>query len=184
MINCLLMDLSSDQDRFTFRILYERTINRFLAIAKSILRNQEDAEEFVHDVYTSWMKDYTTYRHKTINEMTALGIVTVRNRSINLKNRKEKYMETPSDDIEMCFTDHHNDNDVIDYIVKAEKMEALKDAIKGLSADEQMLLMLKYELEMSYREISKTMKIKENTVKIKLTRIKKKLYQTLKNMDS
>ena len=39
MINCLLMDLSSDQDRFTFRILYERTINRFLAIAKSIVTN-------------------------------------------------------------------------------------------------------------------------------------------------
>ena len=90
MITCLIMNLSSEQDRVTFRVLYEKTVNRFLAVAKSILNNQDDAEEIVQDVYTNWMKDYNTYRNKTLEEMTGLGVVMVRNKALNLKNRKEK----------------------------------------------------------------------------------------------
>lgn len=184
MITCLIMNLSSEQDRVTFRVLYEKTVNRFLAVAKSILNNQDDAEEIVQDVYTNWMNDYNTYRNKTLEEMTGLGVVMVRNKALNPKNRKEKYMESPIEDVEIYNTDlYYNNSDILDEVIRNERIEQLKDVLKSLTEDEQMILMLKYELEMSYREIAKAMKIKENTVKIKLARTKKKLYSKLKTQD-
>ncbi len=183
MIACLMMDLETDQDRVEFRTLYEKTVVRFLTIAKSILHNQEDAEETVHDIYTEWMKNYAVYKKKPFNEMEALGVVMVRNKAINLRNRKEKYMEDTTDDVDILSkkaTDE--DESMLDGIVRQETIGEVKKAIRGLTEDEQALLKLRYELEMSIREISNILHIKENTVKVKLQRIRKKLYVELKEV--
>lgn len=176
MLFCLLMNLETDQDRVSFRVLYEKTVNRFLVVAKSILHNQDDAEEVVHDIYTDWMKDYRKYRRKPLNEMTALGVVMVRNRAINLKRRKNNYMERPVDDPDI-YTQNTDEGDqgVLEMMIRNETVESVKQAIKSLTEDEQTILKLRYELEMSRDEIATVMKTNSNTVKKRLQRVRKKL---------
>ncbi len=85
----LVMDLPTEKDRISFCELYEKTSMRFMIIAKSIVHNQDDAEEVVHDLYVDWMKNYEKYRDKSLDDMMALGTVMLRYKAINQKNEKK-----------------------------------------------------------------------------------------------
>jgi len=70
-------------------------------------------------------------------------------------------------------------------VLDMEKRKAILAAIESLNTTERNLLIMKYNLDLSNREIGKILKMKPNTVKVGLYRARKKFkaaYQKLKEV--
>ena len=178
----LLMLLETEEDRVSFRVLYEETYLKFIHVANGILHNQNDAEEIVHDIYVKWADDYKKYRNKSLDEMLRLGIVMTRNRCIDLIRKRNTHNEIPIEIDDDLFEDPHfhtTDDVILDDIINEENITELVAAIKKLTPDEQTILALNFDAGFSYKEIAKEMDLKVSNVKMKLYRIKKKLREEL-----
>ena len=88
-----LILLETEEDRTSFEDMYKKTYLQLIYIARSILMNQPDAEEIVHDVYVRMAENFTLYRGRSLYEMTGLGIIMTRNLSLNRLRFKIRHRE-------------------------------------------------------------------------------------------
>lgn len=167
----LLLLIESEEDRISFREFYEKTYRKYLYIAKSILRNMYDAEEIVHDVYVKMADKYSRYRRYSTDELTGLGVVMVRNACINRIRMRDKHPEVSFESKEPYL----GQGDVLEAVVSEETKEELSAAFGNLKQVDKDILTLKYQYDMTYKEISKILGIQEKTVDMRLYRAKMKL---------
>ncbi|MBR1743601.1 MAG: RNA polymerase sigma factor [Lachnospiraceae bacterium] len=178
----MLFTLETEEEQSSFEILYEKTCRRLLYIARGILHNESDAEEIVQDVYVKWAGDFDRYREKSVEEMLRLGVVMTRNACIDLMRRRKSHTEIPIELRDEIFTGEERGTfrgDILDELISKERVSELAQAIRGLSEEEQLLLVLRYDEEYSYKEIAREMKMRTGTVKMRLYRVKRKLKEVL-----
>lgn len=175
MLGVILL-LETNEDKVSFQKLYEETYRKFLCVALGILHNQNDAEEIVHDVYVKLADNYPKYREKGCKEMLSLGIVITRNACINLIRARERHKETA---IEIDDDLLGEENDPLEEVLRKENENTLYKALSNLKPQDRDILILKYYHDMSYKEIGRTLGLKEKTVDMRLYRIKAKLREVL-----
>ena len=168
----LLLLIETEEDRISFEDMYKRTYLRLLYVAKSILLNQPDAEEAVHDVYVKLAANLSLYRGWPLYEITGLGVIMTRNLCLNRIRSKRRHRESP---IEICEYICGEDDTVLDDIVREETLDELKCAIRELERKEKDILVLRYYYKFSYKQIGKVFDMKEKTVEVRLRRTKAKL---------
>lgn len=171
MLGFLLL-IETEEDRISFEDMYKRTYLRLLYVAKSILLNQPDAEEAVHDVYVKLADNFSLYRGWPLYEITGLGVIMTRNLCLNRIRSKRRHRESP---IEICEYICSEDDTVLDDIVREETLDELKCAIRELERKEKDILVLRYYYKFSYKQIGKVFDMKEKTVEVRLRRTKAKL---------
>ena len=168
----LLFLIETEEDRISFEDMYKRTYLRLLYVAKSILLNQPDAEEAVHDVYVKIADDFSLYRGRSLYEMTGLGVIMTRNICLNRIRSKCRHRESPFEIYEYIYG---KDDTILDDIVREETLEELKCAIRELEQKEKDILVLRYYYKFSYKQIGKVFDMREKTVEVRRRRIKIKL---------
>lgn len=62
-------------------------------------------------------------------------------------------------------------------VLEKEKAEDIRETLEKLSSFQQELLVLKYELELSYKDISSLFNMNENTLKTHVRRAKEKFVE-------
>lgn len=90
----------------------------------------------------------------------------------NYKNRlkRKSFINQLSIDGDSFFERLIGDSDISEIIIKKEDNNRIIDCLTSLKEEFKNLLILKYELDLSYLEISKLLGIPENTVKTYLYR--------------
>ena len=164
------------QDKTALEQLYERYVDKMLGLACHILKNQDDAEEIVHDVFIEiWnkAKDYNAEKASVIGWM----LLRVRSRcldKIRKRQTKRKYLEKQAIEAKI------QSNNTLDAYTDNK---LLSKSLQILSDKQRLIIDLNYFKGLSCAEISHYYGIPLGTVKTRLLSAMQKMQKSIINED-
>ena len=183
----MILTINSDSDRFFVEKLYRQYRKNIYASAFKILNNREDAEDCVHDVIQTVIRQLATFQEATPEGVAKLLSVCTRNTAINIyrKNKSKQANES------MIPFDAENEERLSRESVRAydqkqdpslialdeERKQKIVKIITEMDHIYRDVLVLRIQYRMTNREIADILKISENTVGVRLYRARKILLQ-------
>ena len=175
--NDLIRTFLRTQDSAYFSQLYRKYAQKVYGKCISLLKEQQLAEDAMQDIFTKVFLNLSSFNEKS-QFSTWIYSVTY-NYCIDLIRKGKKSKGLFVDDIERTA-------DVIDDIEDAFLMEMevkrLKVILEKIPVDDHAILLMKYQDDMSIRDIAEGLQKTESAVKMKLKRAKEKaaeVYHTL-----
>lgn len=157
--------LAKTGDKQAYVRLMRENKNSMYRIAKSILTIEEDVEDAVSEAI---LKGYASINKLRKDEYFKTWLTRILINECNLIYKKRKN--------EINIEINHIKEISID---NTQKQYDLYEAINLLEEDLRITTLLFYFEDMKYKDIAKTLGIREGTVKSRLSRAKQKLYITL-----
>ncbi len=153
-----------------FETLYERYVDKVYRKCLSFAKDPARAEDFTHDIFLKLIFKLGTFQ-ASARFSTWLYSITY-NYCMDQFRSNKKRAEVYSDEI----IDIPDDIE-LDAIFEQTGIETqrLGKAMDALNAEEKSLLMMKYQDELSIRDIADVFQITESATKIRLLRSRKKL---------
>lgn len=152
-----------------FTILYERYAGKIFSKCISMLRDEALAQDATQEIFTKIFLNLAKFNGKS-KFSTWIYSITY-NYCIDYIRRTKKQKDIVSEDIE-------NAADVVDDIPDNEllelEVEQLKKVLDELPPDDTVILLMKYQDDMSIKEIGDAINITESAVKMRLKRAKEK----------
>lgn len=169
----LILELLEENDRDSFRSIYEKNYLKMYHVAYSRLQHPEDAENAVHDSFVKLAERYEKYRHLDTDKMTALCIVIAQNTSIDILRKRGHYSDRNIDDV-LAEQEGHCDPEEDEKANFLERIQMLSEPLK-------QTLILKYYLELKNKEIAAVLNIPPASVEMRLYRARKLLREVLED---
>jgi RNA polymerase sigma factor (sigma-70 family) len=160
-------------DLLAFRLLVDMHKTLAFNIALQIVRNREDAEEVAQDAFLKAYQSIHTFKGES--KFSTWFYKIVFNLAIS-KTRKKKIETSNIDDVQISDKEISNAYEAYNTLVKQEREQQLKEAMKELKEDESLIITLFYLNENSIEEISVITSYSIPNVKVKLHRARKKLF--------
>ena len=156
-----------------FAVLYDRYSSVVYNKCYGFSKSKEEAEDLTHDVFIRLFVKLRTFKGKS-KFSTWLYSFTY-NFCVNYVQRdKHKKNENKT-----VITDQVKDEEVFDEIDDATlfelKADKLAKAMSIIEPNDKMILMMKYQDDLSIKEISEGLEIGESAVKMRLKRAKEKV---------
>ena len=175
----LVKGIVANNDTLLFEILYDRyskvVYNKCLGFSKS----GQEAEDLTQDVFLKLFVKLSSFKGKS-KFSTWLYAFTY-NHCVNYVTRntakKIEKQSVSSDTIENIGEDVDSTREF-----ESMRVEQLKHVMELISPDEKMILLLKYQDNLSIKELSQALEIGESAVKMRLKRAKEKLVQKYNNL--
>lgn len=157
------------QRNFYFEYLYQRYCDRVYRKCLSFTKDQSKAEDFTHDIFLRLIVRLGSYKEEA-RFSTWLFSITYNYCTDQLRTNRRR-SEVLIDDDE-AFLDTNTEDDT-----QLAEMEAsrLINAMSQLTPGEQSLLMMKYQDDLSIRDIAEISSLTESAIKMRLKRAKEKL---------
>lgn len=179
MLIVLLSIIDNPQDKALLEKVYNANVDKMKIIALKILKNNENAEDAVYDVFRSVAENMSVLSLKLKDETQWSNYLcmSTHNRALNIirsESRQKQIQDKARQKLEL-FTD-----DFIEQIEAENNIEHIKSAIKSLDEQYRLVIYQRFILDLSPSEIAKINGLKKATVTQQLTRGKKKMIQLLK----
>ena len=150
--------------------LYERYSNKVYRKCLSFVKDPARAEDFTHDIFLKLIFKLGSF-NEDARFSTWLYSITYNYCMDQLrvqKKRLEQYVEEPQELV---------DDTDLDTIFEQDDVELrrLSSALDQLNTEEKSILMMKYQDELSIRDIAEVFRITESAVKMRLLRSREKL---------
>lgn len=165
-----LVRLYLDTQRNTyFEALYTRYCDKVYRKCLTFTKNTARAEDFTHDVFLRVVTKLSGFREQA-KFSTWLYSVTYNYCMDQLRSPRQK--EIYADDVYETLGTYADTDDA-----ELAEMEAqrLSRALDHLTPDERGILLMKYQDDISVRDIADAQKLTESAVKMRLMRAKEKL---------
>lgn len=176
----MLFDIGSIGDRRQqnkFTELYNAYRYTMLYVANSILKNQSEAEDVVHDAFLKILEIIDQIGEVNCSKTKSLIVIIVKNKAID-RFRREKHTEQhPLDDYEYTLAD--DDGEPGDIVIGRQGYERLIAAIGSLGDKYTSVLELKYIHGYSNSEVARILDIEPKAVNMRLYRAKGRLREIL-----
>jgi len=164
--------LETEQERTKMTELYEANKNTCLHVALNILKSQDLAEDAVHNAFVEVIKNKDRYFQLSGRDFRSLIVVIVKNKSIDIIRKRKKISETPIDDMEYQLDSMEMPIEM--QIINKEEYENLIRELSQLNEIDKQILVMKYVLDMSYKEIANSLGVLEKNVDMRIYRAKLK----------
>jgi len=158
-------------------------MNNYMALIYTIIFNKlssmyskEDIEECVSDVFFEVFR----YRNRIDlqkGSIKAFLAVIAKRKAIDMYRKNKNNNHIPIDDISQSL--YTAEDEVADSILLNESNSELIDAIKSLGEPDSEIIIRKYYLSQSSKDISKNIGLKVNTIDKKVSRCIQKLKKVL-----
>lgn len=174
----LVEAIVSTNDTLLFEILYDRFANMVYNKCYGFANGEDEAKDLTQDVFlrvyvklasfkgkskfSTWLYAFT-YNH-CVNYVTRNTAKKIEKQSVSSDS-----IENIGEEVEPA---HEFQN---------MKVEQLKKVMELISPDEKMILLLKYQDNLSIKELSEALDIGQSAVKMRLKRAKDKLVQKYDN---
>lgn len=158
------------QRNFYFEQLYERYADKVYRKSLSFVKDSAKAEDFTHDIFIKLIVKLGTFKEDA-RFSTWLYSITYNYCMDQLRVAKKRGEIYSDEELEMADSVDLNtvfdDGDV--------EVKRLNKAMDYLSADEKSILMMKYQDDLSIRDIADIFRVTESAVKMRLLRSREKL---------
>jgi len=159
--------LETESEKLTFAKMYEETRYTCLFVAASITKNQELAEDAVHDAFVSAIKNKEKFFSLPCGKRKSLIVIITKNKAIDLMRKKDNKNYAGEDYEEVT------DNcDLCDILENQESYEYLINCIGSLPEKYKVVFDLRYVEGMSNLEIASLLGITNKAVSTQLARAK------------
>lgn len=150
--------------------LYKQTMYN---VAFSILHNQFDAEDAVHEAFLKISKNIIKISDVECPQTKAFVVIIIKNTAINIYNKNKKISEhtTPAGQVEL--------NVGKDLITETTNYNELVRTIKSLPQTDKDIIYLRFIMGYSVNEISIMLNISHEAVKKRVQRAKNLCEKTL-----
>lgn len=175
--NELVQKIVKTNDTHLFAVLYDRhavlVYNKCLGFASS----REEAQDLTHDIFIKLFVKLRTFKGTAkfstwLYSFTYNFCVNYVTRNNYKKNEKNTEREIP-------------DSEEIDASEEAlfeMKTDKLKKVLEKIDPNDKMILLMKYQDDISIKEISEILEIGESAVKMRLKRAREKVMSVYKNL--
>ena len=144
-------------------LMHSKDVYRY---AYSLLKNSEDADDVVQDVFMNYLNKSGSFRGKC--SIKTWLLVLTRNQCYNVIKARNIRQTQPIEDVIL--------GSDINYV---ENKLNIEDALKTLTTEENEIIFLREYSGFSYKEISQILEISVDNVKVRLFRAKQKLRKAL-----
>lgn len=146
--------------------LFKNYSKDILHYSLSLLRDYEEAEDAVQEVFTRFIESYDSFRGECSYKTWLLTIT--RNYCFNRLNGKAR------------LTDRIDEQIILSSEDSIEQKITLEEVLEKLTKDEYELVYLREFACYSYKEISEILNISEDNVKVKIFRVRQQLKKYLR----
>nr|WP_321236439.1 sigma-70 family RNA polymerase sigma factor [uncultured Psychroserpens sp.] len=174
----LVSTIVKTNDTLLFGVLYDRFANLVYNKCYGFARDEDEAKDLTQDVFLKLFVKLASFKGKS-KFSTWLYAFTY-NHCVNYvtRNTAKKFEKQSVDyaDIENISEDYDESSDFSDM-----RVDKLKKALELVSPDEKMILLLKYQDNLSIKEIESVLGVGESAVKMRIKRAKDKLLTVYEN---
>jgi RNA polymerase sigma-70 factor (ECF subfamily) len=165
-------------DTLLFGVLYDRFANLVFNKCYGFAKDEDEAKDLTQDVFLKLFVKLASFKGRS-KFSTWLYAFTY-NHCVNYvtRNTAKKFEKQSVDyaDIENISEDYDESSDFSDM-----RVDKLKKALELVSPDEKMILLLKYQDNLSIKEIESVLGVGESAVKMRIKRAKDKLLTEYEN---
>ena len=174
----LVKAIVQDNDTLLFEVLYDRYATVVYNKCYGFAKDADEAKDLTQDVFLKLFIKLASFKGKS-KFSTWLYAFTY-NHCVNYVTRNTaKKIEKQSVDYKDI--ENISDNEIEDKSFLNMKVSKLKKAMEIISPDEKMILLLKYQDNLTIREIESVLGIGESAVKMRIKRAKDKLIAVYAN---
>lgn len=152
-----------------FNLLYDRYTDKVYAKCISMLRDQELAEDATQEIFVKILLSLSKFSGKS-KFSTWLYSITYNYCIDQIRKVKKENTVTVNDFSRI----DQIDDDIYDSEIKETNVFRLKEVMERLSAEDKSILMMKYQDDLSIRDICNILDKTESAVKMKILRAKEK----------
>jgi RNA polymerase sigma factor (sigma-70 family) len=167
--NDLIRAFLRTQDSAYFSQIYRKYAQKVYGKCISLLKDQQLAEDAMQDIFTKIFMNVSSFNEKS-QFSTWIYSVTY-NYCIDLIRKGKKTKGLFVDDIERAPDVEDNIEDA--FLMEME-VKRLKIILEKIPVDDHAILLMKYQDDMSIRDIAEALQKTESAVKMKLKRAKEK----------
>ena len=176
--NELIKMIVKSNDTNLFAVLYDRYVSMVYNKCYGFASSKEEAQDLTHDIFIKLFVKLRTFNGKakfstwlyTFTYNFCVNYVTRNNYKKNEKNFEGEISDS-------------NELDSNEESIFQMKSEKLKKALEIIEPNDKMILLLKYQDDLSIKEIMNAIDISESAVKMRLKRAREKLISVYKNLD-
>ena len=179
MYSCLI---DTHDELVVFENLYNTYKHDMFKVAISVVHNQYDAEDAVHNAFLSIIRNLTMIDRMESREQKAYLCRAARNRAINIcvqKSSENKFVFYCEDEPYSL----GDEDEVLSEICSEDRAEQIKKCILQLPEIYRDILHLHYVEDLKLCQIANLLGLKEATVRQRLRRGKKMLIESIKKLE-
>lgn len=173
----LVSEIVRTKDGVLFAELYDRYASIVYNKCLSFAISKEEAEDLTHDIFIKMFLKLNTFQGKS-KFSTWLYSFTY-NHCVNYLNRNSYSKRTEmADEVE----DDDKNEEIPDEDILQLKAIKLHEALSRIDPADKMILLLKYQDELSIKDIQIVLEIGESAAKMRLKRAKEKVMKAYKEI--
>lgn len=153
------------QDDFLFSILYNRYSSKIYAKCVSMLKNMELAQDSTHDIFIKVLTNIAKFNQES-KFSTWLFSITY-NHCIDQirKSKKNLFVNVEVEKLDQ-------EEEISDVFLMETNLQRLKNVLGKMSVDEKTILLMKYQDDLSIKEIGDILGKEESATKMRIKRAK------------
>ncbi len=171
----LVQTIVASNDTLLFGVLYDRYAKRVYNKCNGFARSEDEAEDLTQDVFLNIFVKLGSFQGRS--KFSSWVYALTYNYCVNYVNRnKERKLKEKTDSLDV--NEHNLAIEVEDKSLFRMRSEKLKKVLDLAPPEEKTLLLLKYQDDVSIKELAALMDIGESAVKMRLKRAKARLVET------
>ena len=173
----LVKEIVLTKDSTLFAELYDRFAPRVYNKCLGFSKSKVEAEDLTHDIFIKLFVKLDTFRGNSkfstwLYSFTYNFCVNYIQRN-SYKNKEE---------VKEVVISNNSIEEITDHDIFQIKTDKLKKVLSVIDPNDKMILLLKYQDELSIKEIQSILEIKESAVKMRLKRAREKVMEVYKKM--
>ena len=165
--------LDTEQERKKMTDLYEEHKYALLHYAMTIIRNQDMAEDAVHNSFISIMQKKEKYLDLSCRDFRRSAVIIVRNKCIDILRKQKPFANISMEELEIFL--ESDEKSVEEQVLLSSDYELIRKYINSIDEISKQVLLMKYILNMSYKEIGEKLGMTPKHVDTRIMRAKAKV---------
>lgn len=176
----IVMAIESEEDYSFVEKLYDRYEKPMYVAAFSVLHHRQDSEDCVHEAVVNVIECLDSFRHiDEERKLKHLALIAVKNKAIDLYRRKKRQLEVEAymakELEEGLIAD--TDEDMVRIVINEENQRLVATLVRKLDDIYRDVILLKFEQEMTTKEIAKFLNITDDLVRMRYMRARRLLIE-------
>ncbi len=158
-------------------IIYDRYVNKVYYKTLTLVNDQELAKDLTHDILVKVMLNLSKFKMKG---PFSLWIHSITYNYCMDYLRKKKRLKTDVVEAEYFTALPADDTELEHKMLKEMRINQLENLLRQLTAEERLIMMMRYKDGFSIQKIATTLNLNEGAVKMRLKRCRGKMVKLLK----